>query len=90
MSNCRILPGIEPLIGRYDGFLLDQWGVLHNGVEVLPGVLDALQALQRAAKTVIILSNSGRRAAANQANISTYGFSISGSPVSRIWAGTPQ
>jgi HAD superfamily hydrolase (TIGR01459 family) len=74
MSNCRILPGIEPLIERYDGFLLDQWGVLHNGVEVLPGVTEALQALQQTGKKVIILSNSGRRAAANQANMQRMGI----------------
>jgi HAD superfamily hydrolase (TIGR01459 family) len=74
MTDCKIIDGIEPLLERYDGFLLDQWGVLHNGVEVLPGVIEALQALQQAGKQVVILSNSGRRAATNQANMQRMGI----------------
>ena len=61
-----ILAGIEPLLERYDGFLLDQWGVLHHGQAVLPGVNAALAALRRADKQVAIISNSGRRAAPNR------------------------
>lgn len=74
MSNCQVINHIEPLLERYDGFLIDQWGVLHNGVEVLPGVIEALEALQQAGKKVIILSNSGRRAAANQTNMQRMGI----------------
>ena len=57
-----ILDGIELLMADFDTFLLDQWGVIHDGVVVHPGALEAMERLRDAGKTVIILSNSGKRA----------------------------
>src|SRR5918911_1246283 len=34
------ISGLRELSSRYDGFILDLWGVLHNGFEPFPGVLD--------------------------------------------------
>ncbi|MGH8163154.1 MAG: hypothetical protein ACREP1_02325, partial [Rhodanobacteraceae bacterium] len=31
--------GFAPLCPRYDGFILDLWGVLHDGVTAYPGVV---------------------------------------------------
>ena len=56
---------VAHLAEQFTTFLLDQYGVLHNGQEVYPGTLDALQQLQEAGKTVILLSNSGKRAENN-------------------------
>jgi len=58
-----ISDGIAGLAERYDGFILDMWGVLHDGGRALPGVPDALRALKAAGKTLIVLSNAPRRAA---------------------------
>lgn len=33
----EVLDGIEPLLDRYDGFLVDQFGVLYDGVRALAG-----------------------------------------------------
>jgi HAD superfamily hydrolase (TIGR01459 family) len=68
------IPGIEPLIGRYDGFLLDQFGVLHDGRAPLPGALDALRLLRAARRGVVLLSNSGRRSAPNEERLSRIGI----------------
>ncbi|MEM6492541.1 MAG: TIGR01459 family HAD-type hydrolase [Pseudomonadota bacterium] len=54
--------GIAGLAERYDGFILDMWGVLHDGVRALPGVPEALRELKTAGKTLIVLSNAPRRA----------------------------
>ncbi|MCV9936938.1 TIGR01459 family HAD-type hydrolase [Boseaceae bacterium BT-24-1] len=62
------------LAPRYDGFLLDQWGVLHDGVWPYPGAVTALEALRHAGKRVIILSNSGRLGAENAAQLAKLGF----------------
>jgi len=70
-----ILDGIAPLMARYDTFLLDQWGVIHDGVNVHPGALDAMQRLQAAGKTVIILSNSGKRASESHSRMEKLGIS---------------
>jgi ribonucleotide monophosphatase NagD (HAD superfamily) len=54
-----LLPGIAPLAERYDGFILDLWGVLHDGRHPMPGALDALAHLREAGKRIVILSNAG-------------------------------
>lgn len=65
---------LAALMPRYDGFLLDQWGVLHDGVRAYPGAVAALEALRNGGKRVIILSNSGRRGAENAAQLAKFGF----------------
>lgn len=66
--------GIGALVSRYDGFLLDQWGVLHNGSAPYPDALDCLEHIRAAGKSVIILSNSGRRGSENEAVLARLGF----------------
>jgi HAD superfamily hydrolase (TIGR01459 family) len=65
---------LAALMPRYDGFLLDQWGVLHDGVRPYPAAVAALEMLHRAAKRVIILSNSGRSGAENARQLAKFGF----------------
>jgi HAD superfamily hydrolase (TIGR01459 family) len=55
--------GVHELAPRYDGFIVDLWGVLHDGVKPLPGVVDCLERLIAAGKRIVILSNAPRRAA---------------------------
>ncbi len=56
-----LLPGIAPLAERYDGFILDLWGVVHDGIAAYPGVTDALARLKVLGKRVLLLSNAPRR-----------------------------
>jgi HAD superfamily hydrolase (TIGR01459 family) len=56
-------PGIAPFAARYDGFVLDLWGVIHDGISPYPGVADTLGRLRRLQKRVILLSNAPRRSA---------------------------
>lgn len=58
-----LLSGIARLAPRYDGFVLDVWGVLHDGVRPYPGAVDALRALDDAGKRFVLLSNAPRRGA---------------------------
>ena len=57
-----LLSGLGEIAPLYDGLILDLWGVLHDGSKPFPGVLDALGALKRAGKQLMILSNAPRRA----------------------------
>lgn len=68
------LDGIGPLAERYNVFLLDQFGVLHDGTRPYPGAVAALSALKRAGKTVVLVSNSGRRAQPNESRLIRLGF----------------
>lgn len=70
----HVLSGVRDLAARFDIFVLDQFGVLHDGVAAYPGVIDALANLKRAGKTVLLLSNSGKRSKPNEARLITLGF----------------
>jgi HAD superfamily hydrolase (TIGR01459 family) len=59
------LPGLASVSDRYDALILDQWGVLHDGVAPYPGAVDCLARLRAAGRSVIVLSNSGRSGAEN-------------------------
>ena len=58
----EILPGIAAVAENYDGFVLDLWGVVHDGRAPYPGVADALAQLKRRGKRVVFLTNAPRRA----------------------------
>ena len=58
----EILDGIAPLADRYDGYVLDLWGVVHNGQQLYPGVAEALVELRARGKRVVFLTNAPRRA----------------------------
>ncbi|RUV78015.1 TIGR01459 family HAD-type hydrolase, partial [Mesorhizobium sp. M5C.F.Ca.IN.020.14.1.1] len=66
--------GIGALVERYQVFLLDQFGVLHDGTNPYPGAVEALSALKRAGRTIVLVSNSGRRARPNEARLLKLGF----------------
>ena len=54
------LPGFAPLADRYDGFILDLWGVIHDGVNAFPHAVDCLSRLRAAGKRTLLLSNVPR------------------------------
>ncbi len=58
----HLIRGISALAPSYDGFILDLWGVVHDGVAPLPGVLECLRALIATGKRIVLLSNAPRRA----------------------------
>ena len=62
----EILDGIAPVADRYDGFVLDLWGVVHDGRRPYPGVPEALGELKARGKRVVFLTNAPRRSWAVQ------------------------
>ncbi|HTW73132.1 MAG TPA: TIGR01459 family HAD-type hydrolase [Acetobacteraceae bacterium] len=54
------LPGFAPLAERYDGFVLDLWGVIHDGINAFPHAVDCLRRLRAAGKRTLLLSNVPR------------------------------
>ena len=57
----RHLSGFSALADGYDGFILDLWGVIHDGVRPYPGAIDCLERLRAAGKRAVLLSNAPRR-----------------------------
>jgi HAD superfamily hydrolase (TIGR01459 family) len=58
----QILDGIAPIAERYDGWVLDLWGVVHDGRRPYPGVAEALAGLKTRGARVVFLTNAPRRA----------------------------
>jgi len=58
----HLIDGMRELAPHYDGFILDLWGVVHDGTAPFPGVLDCMQRLLDAGKRLVLLSNAPRRA----------------------------
>ena len=57
-----LVHGLCALADRFDGFVLDLWGVLHDGVSAYPGAVDCMRRLHGSGKRIAILSNAPRRA----------------------------
>ena len=71
------LDGFAPLASRYDGFILDLWGVIHDGVRPYPGAVDCLARLGAAGKRRALLSNGPRRNHVIQAAMRAMGIADS-------------
>ncbi len=71
------LPGMAALAERYDGFILDLWGVIHDGVRPYEGAADCLHRLRDAGKRCVLLSNAPRRSHAAEAMLQSMGLAPS-------------
>jgi HAD superfamily hydrolase (TIGR01459 family) len=70
----HFVDGIAALTDRYRGFVLDQWGVLHDGRQAYPGACETVRELGRRGKRLVVLSNSGRRATNSWRRLESLGF----------------
>lgn len=53
--------GIKALSDNYDAFIIDLWGVIHDGQELYPDVIDTLEWLRLKDKKIVFLSNAPKR-----------------------------
>ena len=60
--DIQLVTGMREVAPDYDGFILDLWGVVHDGVAPMPGALECLRALMERGKRTVLLSNAPRRA----------------------------
>lgn len=65
---------IDALLERHRYFLIDQFGVLHNGKTPYPGAIEALAHIRDSGAQSIIISNSGKRSAPNYLRMESLGF----------------
>ena len=56
------IAGLSAVADRFDGFILDLWGVIHDGQKPYPPAVATLTALKAAGKKTLLLSNAPRRA----------------------------
>ncbi|HTH99862.1 MAG TPA: TIGR01459 family HAD-type hydrolase [Acidisoma sp.] len=74
MQTFTTIARLDDILDQADAFLLDQFGTLHDGISMYPGVAAAMARLRLAGKRIVILSNSGKRAAPNMARIARLGL----------------
>jgi HAD superfamily hydrolase (TIGR01459 family) len=72
--DSQVVDGLLAVADRYDGFVFDQFGVLHDGNKLYSQVLPVLQKLVDAGKKILVLSNSGRSADYNLDRIVSLGI----------------
>ncbi|HZD24927.1 MAG TPA: TIGR01459 family HAD-type hydrolase [Alphaproteobacteria bacterium] len=58
--SLTILNGLSEVVERYELFICDVWGVLHDGLRPYPGVRDCLHRLRERGRKVALLSNAPR------------------------------
>lgn len=74
MARYRTVDGLSALADEFDEFLIDQFGVLHDGRRPYPGAMECLAKLKELSKNVVLLSNSGKRVDANIVRLVELGF----------------
>lgn len=57
----RSVTGMRELGPGYDGFIVDLWGVVHDGIKPMSGALECLRCLKERGKRIVFLSNAPRR-----------------------------
>ena len=56
----KLIKGLSQVQNKYDTFLIDLWGVIHNGVEIYPEAINVLENLNKLNKRFVLLSNAPR------------------------------
>lgn len=61
--SIEYLSQFSSIASRYDAFLVDIWGVLHDSAKTYPGAVHCLKQLKASGKSIILVSNAARRSA---------------------------
>ena len=69
MTAARDISGLREVANDYAVYLVDQWGVLHDGHTAHDAAIEVMQRLNDDGKKLIILSNSSRRASTTRGNL---------------------
>ncbi len=69
-----IIPGLATLAPRYDALICDVWGVIHNGLEAYPGVVECLTEARAAHKIVLLLTNAPRPSEPIKVQLESFGI----------------
>jgi ribonucleotide monophosphatase NagD (HAD superfamily) len=71
----REISGLREIARTFDAMLIDQFGVIHDGQKLYPGAMEVLENLSTLNIPVVVMTNSGKRAAANVERVVKMGIS---------------
>lgn len=72
-SQPIFLNSLNDISSKYDAFILDLWGVVHDGRNLYPCAKECLEQLRKAGKKITFLSNAPRRAKVVEATLDGMG-----------------
>jgi HAD superfamily hydrolase (TIGR01459 family) len=72
-TEAKRINGLSDIAAQFDGMLIDQFGVIHDGQQLYPGTLRVLSELKARGIPVAVLTNSGKRAEANRQRLMRMG-----------------
>ena len=73
-GHLEMIPGVRRLAETKRVWLLDQFGVLHDGVTAYPGAVDAARRLHESGARLYVISNSSRRSTNTLQKLAPMGF----------------
>ena len=68
------IEGIKEIIDKYEVFILDQWGVIHDGNKGYSYAIKCINYLKANNKKLIIISNSSKRKQSSINRLPILGF----------------
>ena len=74
MKNIAKILYLSEIDNNYDIFILDQWGVIHDGFSGYPKAIKCVDKLIKAKKKLIIISNSSKRKISTLNKLPKLGF----------------
>ena len=73
MNNPVFISGLSKIYSKFDIFLVDLWGVIHNGIECYSDALNVLKNLKKT-KKIILISNAPRPSSSVQKFLNQINF----------------
>ena len=70
----KIIESITDIVSLYDVFILDQWGVMHDGYRGYDHAINSVEKLIKENKKLIIISNSSKRKSSSISRLKSLGF----------------
>lgn len=74
MANTKFCQGISDISDSYTGFIIDTWGVLHDGEKVFESAIECLKELKARNKFILLMSNSEKDSAQTAAELKSLGL----------------
>ena len=74
MSNSIELKNFSEIYENYDVFIVDLWGVVHNGEKIFNGIFEVLDKIKLLNKKVFFMTNAPRRSQVIENQLSVFGL----------------
>ncbi len=74
MTKPKMLKNFSEIYNDYDFFIVDLWGVVHNGVRLFQGITEVLEKIKLKKKKVYFMTNAPRRGYVIEDQLSLFGL----------------